>query len=265
MTRIAYVNRRPFELLDGGADEDARRLDRLRAWAGTGTTVEARSVHSGPASIESMYEEYLSIPPTAEIVEELEREGVDGVVVGCYADPGLDALREISDLVIVGPGTASMALAVTLGHRFSILTINAAVAPGLRRLSWEIGTIGALASIRHLDVSVLDLELGDQLLDALVDLGHTALADDGADVLILGCMSLAFLDVAEELSARLDVPVVNPAWAALSLCEATVAMGLRPSRAAYPRPARLGPSGRVADLLVSPSRPAGRPTRDTHS
>lgn len=248
--RIAYVNRRPFDILPGGQEENAQRLEKLVSWAAPSTAVSIRSVKYGPASIESMYEEYLSIPPTADVLVELAAEQFDAAIVGCFADPGLDGLREISDMPVIGPGTAAMALAVTLGHRYTILTVTGGIAHGLRRLSWEAGTEGALASVRYIDASVAAAGHDRSVIAGMVELGKAAISQDGADVLILGCMSMAFLDVAEEMSQRLGVPVINPARAALSLCEATLAMGLRHSRVAYPRPIKLGAGGHLDELTI---------------
>ena len=60
---------------------------------------------------------------------------------------------------------------------------------------------------------------------------------DGADVLVLGCMSMAFLPgICEDLGRRVGVPVVNPVIAALKTAEALVAMKLSHSKAAWPPP-----------------------------
>jgi len=54
-----------------------RRVGLLREWAFEGTEVDIVCVKEGPASIESMYEEYLSIPATAELIFEMEKAGYD--------------------------------------------------------------------------------------------------------------------------------------------------------------------------------------------
>ena len=52
--------------------EVLRRGALLQEWAAPGVVTEIASVSSGPASIESMYEEYLSIPETAKLIFQLE-------------------------------------------------------------------------------------------------------------------------------------------------------------------------------------------------
>jgi allantoin racemase len=75
--------------------------------------------------------------------------------------------------------------------------------------------------------------------------GRELVEQRGADTLVLGCMSMAFLDVTAELEAELGVPVVNPARSALKVAEALVGSGLRHSKRAYPLPPKFA-SGRVA-------------------
>ena len=52
-------------------------------------------------------------------------------------------------------------------------------------------------------------------------------------------MSMAFLGVAERLSAELGLPVVNPARTALKTAEALVSSGLAHSKRAYPVPPKV--------------------------
>lgn len=249
--RISYLVPGPMHRTELGSAELKRRQAKLREWAFAGTDVDVLAVDEGPASIESMYEEYLSIPPTARLLRTVEADGVDAAIVGCFGDPGLDGLREISDMLVVGPAGASVALATTLGHRFSFVTVTATIVPPLRRLAWEAGAADALASVRYIDIPVLQLNADHgAAVSAMRAEGRAAIEEDGADVLVLGCMSMGFLDVAEQLTAELGVPVVNPAKAALKLAEATVALGLRHSRRAYLTPPKLAAGYSFDELFI---------------
>lgn len=236
-SRVAYLIPGPIHRTALGQAEVERRQATLESWAAPGTTVAVRTVETGPASIESMYEEYLSIPPTAALLRTVEEEGFDAGIIGCFGDPGLDGLREISDMLVVGPAGASIALATTLGHRFGIVTVTASIVPALRRLVWEAGALDALAGIRYIETSVLEQ-------------GRAAVEQDGADALVLGCMSMGFLDVAEQMTAELGVPVINPSKASLKLAEATVYLGLTHSRRAYHRPPKLSGATTLDELFI---------------
>lgn len=250
-SRVAYLIPGPIHRTALGQAEVERRQATLESWAAPGTTVAVRTVETGPASIESMYEEYLSIPPTAALLRTVEEEGFDAGIIGCFGDPGLDGLREISDMLVVGPAGASIALATTLGHRFGIVTVTASIVPALRRLVWEAGALDALAGIRYIETSVLEVnQEPGSALERMLEQGRAAVEQDGADALVLGCMSMGFLDVAERMTAELGVPVINPSKASLKLAEATVDLGLTHSRRAYHRPPKLSGATTLDELFI---------------
>jgi allantoin racemase len=246
---VRYLVPGPMHLTELGAQELDRRERILQRWAMPGTHVTVHAVDSGPASIESMYEEYLSIPAMARLTSDAEAEGADAAIVGCFGDPGLDGLREISDMLVVGPAAASIALATTLGHRFGIVTITGSIVPALRRLVWEAGALDALATIRHIDATVIGLNQDHEAgVARMLEQGRAAVEQDGADVLVLGCMSMGFLDVAEMMTAELGVPVINPSRAALHMAETTLALGLSHSRRAFARPPKMTAGAKLSEL-----------------
>jgi len=248
---IRYLVPGPMHLTDLGAKELERRQNKLQQWAMPGTRVTVQAVDAGPASIESMYEEYLSIPAMAQLAVRAQEEGADAAIVGCFGDPGLDGIREVTDMLVVGPASAGIALATTLGHQFSFVTVTDSIVPALRRLTWDAGSLEALASIRTIKTSVIDINKDhDAAVRKMLVEGKRAIEEDGADTLILGCMSMGFLDVAEQMTAELGVPVINPARAGLHLAETTLALGLTHSRKAYMVPPKISAGKSLGDLYL---------------
>ena len=253
--RIVYVVPAPMGRTPEGAAEMARRGELLREYAAPGTEVDIIDVPQGPASIESMYEEYISIPATAERVLEAEEQGYDAAIVGCFGDPGLDAFRELTDMLVVGPGESSFLAAAMLGHSFSVVTVTASVIASTKREVRNAGVGDKLASVRVVETPVLELAQDrGATLEKLAAEGRKALEADGADTLVLGCMTMGFLGVAEELSQRLGVPVVNPSLWCLKMAEAMAGAGYSHSKKAYMTPPKvaLGLVSSKRDLLVSP-------------
>src|SRR5690606_15706646 len=104
LMKIVYVVPGPLSRTETGKAEMDRRLSILRSYAAPGTEVDIVDVDEGPSSIESLFEEYLSIPKTVEKMLEMEKKGYHSAILGCYGDPGLDAIREVTkDMVVVGP------------------------------------------------------------------------------------------------------------------------------------------------------------------
>jgi allantoin racemase len=238
--RILYQLTSPMEKTVLGAEEVGRRREFLRQRAALGVEVDVRSLGDGPASIESALEASLVVPALCESVVRAQAEGVSAVIVGCFSDPGLDALRELTSISIVGPGAAALHLAAQLATRFTIVSpLDSAPGRGEERLR-GLALDAKLASVRGVNIPVLDLgRAREAVLDRLEEVGRAALREDGADALVLGCMSMGFLGITDDLQKRLDVPVVNPVTAALKTAEAMVAMGLSHSKIAYPMPRKL--------------------------
>lgn len=238
--RLLYILPGSLSRTETGKGEMERRRGVLRRLAAAEVEVDITDVPEGPASIESAYEEYLSVPGTLERVREAARQGYDGAIIGCFGDPGLDAARELVEMPVVGPAEASMLLACILGHRFSVVTVLDSVVAPLRHLAAKIGVGDKVASVRAVDIPVLELARDrDRSVSRMIGAGRTAVEEDGADTLVLGCMSMGFLEAHREISSAVGVPVVNPAYAALKVLEALVGAGLRHSKRAYPLPPKL--------------------------
>ncbi len=235
--KILYIVPGTMAQTELGAEELARRKKILQRHALKETVVEITDLESGPSSIESAYEEYLSVPGTAERAIQAEKDDFDGVILGCFGDPGLDALRELVSIPVVGPGETAMHVASMLGHRFSIVTVLESVVPSLERLARIVGLDGRLASVRAVNIPVLELRKNiDFTLARLIEESRSAIEEDSADVIVLGCMSMAFMGVSDSMQKSLGIPVINPALASLAVLEGLVSSGLSQSKKAYPFP-----------------------------
>jgi allantoin racemase len=210
----------------------------LRELAADGTEVVAEPTAKGPAAIESARDGGLIVPELIRLAPLAQQRGFDALIIGCYSDPGIDALRELLTIPVVGPGAASLHLAAQLGTRIGVLTPSGR---GYGRLAQRLRALGIgplLASTRAVGLSVLELAgQAPGALDKAAGAGRMAVEADGADVLVLGCMSMAFLPrVCEALGEEIGVPVVNPVIAALKTAETLVSMHIAHSKKAWPIP-----------------------------
>lgn len=248
--KIVYVLPGPLSRTQEGQAEMDRRLSILRSYASQGTEVDIVDIDEGPASIESLYEEYLSIPRTVDKMIEMEKKGYDAAILGCYGDPGLDAIREVTNrMVIVGPGEAGVMAAALCGCRFSIITVTNSIVNALYHLVEKAGVGKKLASVRAIETPVLELAGNRKdTVNKLIEEGRNAIREDRADTLVLGCMSMGFLNVAEEMSEALGIPVVNPGRVSLKMAEALVGTKLVHSKLAYMTPPKMA-SGKAQSSI----------------
>jgi allantoin racemase len=199
-----------------------------RAVAAPGTTVTAVNPAMGPASIESHYDEALSVPGLlAEIARaQAAGEPADGFVVACFGDPGLDAARELADGPVIGIAEAAMHAASFLGRGFAVVTTLTRTAGRAWDLAERYGMTRFCRAVRACEIPVLALE--DPQSDAfaaIVAESRAAVADDGAESIVLGCAGMA--DLAKRMTDAVGVPVIDGVAAATKTVESLVAMGLR--------------------------------------
>jgi allantoin racemase len=214
-------------------------LHEFSQYASPGTEISIANITAGPRSIESEYEEAMSVPGILALAREAERDGYDAVISDCFGDPGVRAGRELVDIPVIGPAEASFLLAAGLGHRFSIVTVLPSVVPMIEHLVQAAGVMSKLASVRTIDIPVLGLTDIDAMKKSLYREMVAAIEEDDAHALVLGCTGM--MGVAEELQSQLcsagfDVPVVSPTAAAVRLAETLVTLGLRHSRITYMPP-----------------------------
>lgn len=187
---------------------------------------------------DSYYDSYIMETIVVEAGIHSEAEGFDAVCINTVSDSGLYALRSRLNIPVIGPGQSSFHLACMLGHKFSILTMWQPWVALYHKTLKEYGLEHRLASIRHIDMrpDVQDLLDGKEetTFAKLEDQGNKAIAEDGADVIILG--STTMHQSYAYLKNKLPVPVLNPGLIAYKLCEMLLDLDLSHSKRAFPSP-----------------------------
>ena len=193
-----------------------------------GVEVRTTGAAGGPLSIEGPVDGALAVPWMLQRIEEAERDGVDGHVIACFDDTGLDAARCLARAPVVGIGEAAMHCATLIADRFAIVTSVPEALPVLRANLVRYGLASRCAGLRAAGVPVLDIDAGTPVaLDAIRRETRAAL-EDGADAIVLGCAGMSAL--AASLSEEFDCPVVEGISAGLSLAAALAGAGLRTSK-----------------------------------
>lgn len=192
------------------------------------TEVVAVSPEKGPVSIESYYDDYLSVPGSLEEILK-DEDAFDAFVIACWGDPGLEACREVTDKPVVGIAEGSMYVANMLGEQFSVATILPRAKSFIYAAVEKAGLESQCASVRCTDLTVLDTEHErDTTFTGLLEVSRAAIEEDGAEAICLGCAGMGGL--AERLEAELPVPVVDSVGAGAVLAESLVQLGKRTSK-----------------------------------
>jgi allantoin racemase len=205
----------------------------------------------GVAYIETRFEAMIGAYATAQLASE-HGSGHDAVIVAAFGDPGLDALREVLPMPVLGMTESALASACLLGQKFSIIAISQRIQAWYRQVVESHGLAGRLASIRALDEPLANIgSVQDDHEAALRQLIERAVDEDGADVIIVAGAPLAGL--ARRLRGTLPVPVVDGVSSAvrhaISLIELQPGKATRGSFAPPPLKPNKGLPESIAKIL----------------
>ncbi len=198
-----------------------------KAAASPGVEVTVSNPDFGPSSIEGYFDEAFSVPG---LIEEVGKAaGADAFVVACFDDTGLDAARCATSAPVIGIGEAAFHMASLIAAKFSVVTtLSRSIVPIEHNLS-KYGLGVRCARVRAAEVPVLALEEPHSGARQTIEKEIArALAEDGAEAIVLGCAGMT--DLAHDLERKAGVPVLDGVACAVSLAESMVRLGLRTSK-----------------------------------
>ena len=218
----------------GSSDFDEVIGEILKSSANGGTEVDIVSLpEDRPKHLE--YHAYESLV-TGDIVRLVYHYSgdYDGIVIGCFYDVALREAREVSrTAVVTAPCQASLVFASHLGNTFSVLVGRRKWIPKMEENIRTYGYGGSLASMRPLELGVLEFQEDlNRTAEKMLAEGRAAVEQDGAEALILGC-TIEF-GFHERMQEELGVPVIDAVAAPFKLAETLAGcsgmFGWHPSR-----------------------------------
>lgn len=182
----------------------------------------------GAESVEGNYESYLAAVSVMEAVRAYPYP-FDAVIQAGYGEHGREGLQELLDVPVVDITEAAASTAQFLGHRYSVVTTLDRTVPLIEDRLRLAGLLDRCASVRASGLPVLDLEADPRAaVEAIVEQAAQAVDHDKAEVICLGCGGMSGL--AERVTERTGVPVVDGVSAAVTIAESLVRLGLSTSK-----------------------------------
>lgn len=182
----------------------------------------------GPESLESFYDYQIAAFEVIQLIQN-SQTNYDGILIACFGDPGLYAIKEISDCPVVGIAEASLSLSLLLGKKFSVITALKKAAPMMEDMIAQYGLSARCSGVCPMNINVLAIEKDKaNIFSCFVKTGHECL-HDGAEVIILGCASMTGLK--EEMEQKLCVPVIDPVQAGFQILSMLIEADMHISKA----------------------------------
>lgn len=197
-----------------------------RAAASPSTKITEINSENGPVSIEGYYDEALSLSGLLQVIRDNPKH--DAIVIACFDDTGLDAVRCMTEAPVVGIGEAAFHAASFVSNKFSVVTTLSRSIPAIEHNLVRYGLASRCAKVRASEVAVLELEQpGSSSCSRISEEIGRAIVEDRAEAIVLGCAGMT--DLASSLSTEHGLPVIDGVAAAVALAEGLVRIGLKTS------------------------------------
>src|SRR6516225_7465774 len=214
--RILVVNPNSTDAVTQGID-DAMAPLRIPG----GPEIGCVTLAEGPPAVESQSDPDGVIPPLCRLIRETEAHAA-AFVIACFSDPGLFSAREVTAKPVLGIAECGILTALTLGHRFGVISILARSVPRHLRYIAAMGLGQRLAGDLPIGLGVTELD-ARVTLTRMIDVGRRLRDGHGADVLIMGCAGMA--RYRSDLEEAVQIPVVEPTQAAVTMALGRVRLG----------------------------------------
>ncbi|HKM64269.1 MAG TPA: aspartate/glutamate racemase family protein [Acidisphaera sp.] len=182
-----------------------------------GPAIDVDRLPSGPPSIGTQQDVDGVV---MKLVEWVRGDDADAFVLACFSDPGLHAVREAAiGRPVFGIAECGILRALMLGERFGIIALSGRSVQRQQRYVRQMGVAERYAGSVPVDATAGETA-GEAIRERLAQAGRR-LAEQGADVLVLGCAGMAgHRRALEEMCGR---PVVEPTqWAVVAAIGAVV-------------------------------------------
>jgi allantoin racemase len=187
-----------------------------------GPQIVCQTLHEGPPGVESQQDADAVIEPLCRTIAAQDNLA-SAFVIACFSDPGLYSAREATAKPVLGIAECGILTALTLGHRFGVISILAKSVPRHLRYVAAMGVGGRLAADLPIGLGVTELGDARTTMARMTDIGCRLRDAHGADVLVMGCAGMA--RYRDELEAAARIPVVEPTQAAVAMVLGRVRLG----------------------------------------
>ena len=187
-----------------------------------GPEIDCMTLREGPPGVESQTDADAVIVPLCRAIRDADPETA-AFVIACFSDPGLFSARETTAKPVLGIAECGILTALTLGHRFGVISILARSVPRHLRYIAAIGGGQRLAGDLPIGLGVTELADGRGTLSRMIEIGRRLRDQNGADVLVMGCAGMARYRA--DLEKAVQIPVIEPTQAAVAMAIGRIRLG----------------------------------------
>ena len=177
----------------------------------------------GPPSIQGAADGELATPGLLSLIK--SNQQMDGFIIGCFDNTGLDEARRLTDKPVIGIGQAAYHMACLINERFTVLTTLDVSVPVIKKNIDKLGFSISCDDVLASGVPVLELEFHPEIAVPKVSKAIKRINKRFPETaIVLGCAGMTIIK--SELSEQLQsVQLIDPVTSAVRLTCAAVKEG----------------------------------------
>jgi len=207
---------------------------------------------SGLDDVIDYYQIEYNLGPILHKVMEIEKTGnCDALIIGCFADPGLMAVRQVTSMPVLGAGEVSLCTAAMMGDRIGIVIPEMQFKRLIEEMVRKYGFGDRVAAVRSAEEFVPG-SVRTQPQESVKNMAETCckiIDENDADVIILGCIGFAWMvpQVSDLLKRRgLKTPIIVPGIVTYNAAKMIIELGLNQDRRTFTCHSLAGKSGSIS-------------------
>jgi len=217
---------RPVPFAERDRAQDVAMKENIKSMVREGTSVTIGSLRAGYRGVDYSWPRLYNSVEQVKSSYRAWKAGYDGVIVGCFHDPGLIEARSIIDIPVTGVLQSAILIASCLGNRFSVIAVDRVSGAAITERIEKYGLAGKLASIRCLSIGSQEAQEAyadpPRLVSLLTEVATKAVKEDEAEVIIPGCTILSSILTYQGVYEVDGVPIIDPVWAGIKMAEVLV-------------------------------------------
>lgn len=192
------------------------------------TKIDFDIIEHGFKSIESEVHIAFNNPEIILNAIKAENDGYDGIFVNCFADPGVQAIRELINIPVFGGFIPAVLTAISLSEKICVIASdeNGVNLLSRRLITYELND--KVGVVKNVGLGVLELNNKDVLIKRLIDICIEVIENSHINVFVLGCTGMSY--IAKELKLNLankgyNATIVEPLATGVKYLEHLIELG----------------------------------------
>jgi allantoin racemase len=164
-----------------------------------------------------------------------ERDEFDAIIIGCFLDPGLLAIRQGTHIPILGPGETSLCVAAMVGHKIGVIVPEKHFLGPTENMIRNYQFTDRVVAVRSV-ADFIPETIHTKPMESVSKMAETCLQiiqDNDADVVVFGCIGFSWManQVRELVSkAGFKTPIIEPGLTAYNAAKMLIELGLNQDR-----------------------------------